>query len=90
MTRRAYRITGRVQGVGFRWFVRKTAAGMNLRGTVRNAAEGHVEVVAEGADDALAALESALRRGPSTAKVDDVIGLPAPDGILPDSFDIIH
>jgi hypothetical protein len=37
MERRSYRITGQVQGVGFRWWTRKMASDMNLRGTVRNA-----------------------------------------------------
>lgn len=90
MTRRAYRVTGRVQGVGFRWFVRKAASRLGLRGTVRNAPEGHVEVVAEGAKDALDALERELRKGPPPASVEDVAVLPAPDGPLPEPFGIAH
>ncbi len=43
-----YLIKGRVQGVGFRWFVHREAAALNLRGWVRNTEDGHVEVVAAG------------------------------------------
>ena len=45
---KAFIVTGRVQGVGFRWFTRQTASELGLRGTVRNARDGSVEVVADG------------------------------------------
>src|ERR1700722_7577787 len=48
---RHYLIQGRVQGVGFRWFVHQEAAGLGLRGWVRNTEDGHVEVVAAGEAD---------------------------------------
>jgi acylphosphatase len=62
-------VVGRVQGVGFRWFVCDQAAALGLIGWVRNAADGSVEVVAQGHQGALAALETALRRGPAGAAV---------------------
>jgi acylphosphatase len=66
-------IRGRVQGVGFRWFVHREASELDLRGWVRNTEEGDVEVVASGTPDELADLRSSLRRGPRGARVDNVI-----------------
>lgn len=88
--RRAYRITGAVQGVGFRWWTRKLAGDMELRGTVRNAADGSVEVRAEGSPDALDRFEKELRSGPPAARVAEVERVePGEDG-LPAGFEIIH
>ena len=67
-----YIVRGRVQGVGFRWFVMREAARLDLAGYVRNRPDGTVEVVAQGAVAALASLESALRHGPPAARVDGV------------------
>ena len=67
-----YIVRGRVQGVGFRWFVMREAARLDLAGYVRNLPDGTVEVVAQGAVSALASLESALRHGPPAARVDGV------------------
>ncbi|MGO8758923.1 MAG: acylphosphatase [Terracidiphilus sp.] len=63
-------IQGRVQGVGFRWFVQREAAELDLRGWVRNTEEGDVEVVAAGASGDLDELRASLRRGPRGARVD--------------------
>jgi len=63
------RIDGRVQGVGFRWFVARAARDLALSGWVRNAADGSVEVLAAGAADSVASLLTALRRGPPHANV---------------------
>jgi acylphosphatase len=71
MTKR-YRIVGRVQGVGFRFFVRTTARRMNVRGWVRNAEDGSVEAVAEAEGDVLQLFERELRRGPQLSRVDSV------------------
>jgi acylphosphatase len=66
-------ISGRVQGVGFREFVRAEASGRGLAGYVRNSDDGqNVEVVAEGESTALAALLEALHRGPRFAQVERV------------------
>ncbi len=66
-------ISGRVQGVGFRDFVRREAASRGITGYVRNSDDGaRVEVVAEGEDAALRALVEALRAGPRFARVERV------------------
>ncbi len=76
---RRFVVSGRVQGVGFRWFVHRHAARMRLSGWAENLADGRVEVVASGPDSALAELEDLLRRGPSHAEVDalEITDLPA-------------
>lgn len=64
---------GRVQGVGFREFVRSEAASRGIAGWVRNSDDGQcVELVAEGDDDALAALLERLHEGPRFARVEAV------------------
>ena len=67
-----YLVKGRVQGVGFRWYVHREAAALNLLGWVRNTEDGHVEVLASGAPEALADLAAALRRGSRGSRVDAV------------------
>lgn len=69
---RRYHIAGRVQRVGFRWFVQDAAVREGLSGHVRNLPDGRVEVVAEGDADGLARFERDLRRGPPGARVDAV------------------
>ena len=66
-------IKGRVQGVGFRWFVHREASELDLRGWVRNTEEGDVEVVASGNATDLAELRTILRRGPRGSRVDNLI-----------------
>ena len=60
---------GRVQGVGFRYFAQKAAAGLGLRGYVRNLDDGRVEVYAAGAREQLDELAGMLHRGPRWADV---------------------
>ena len=67
---RRYVIAGRVQGVGFRWFTHDTAAREGVHGWVRNLADGCVEVIAEGEQASVDRLEAAVRRGPSSARVE--------------------
>ena len=66
-------IRGRVQGVGFRWFVHREASELELRGWVRNTEDGDVEVVASGDPHDLNELRSSLRKGPRGSRVDNVI-----------------
>lgn len=65
-------ITGRVQGVGFRAFTRRSARDLGLAGWVRNERDGSVRLVVEGARDDLEALLDAVRRGPPAARVRNV------------------
>ena len=66
-------IRGRVQGVGFRWFVHREAAELGLRGWVRNTDDGAVEVVASGPLEDLDELRAELRKGSRGSRVDKVI-----------------
>ena len=65
-------VHGRVQGVGYRYFVARRAAEHGVAGTVRNLPDGSVEVVAEGALPALRGLLDELRTGPGHARVESV------------------
>ena len=69
---------GRVQGVGFRYFVAEIAAHLQLFGVCRNLRNGDVEVIAEGEEGALEALVAALNRGPGGSHVENlhVVWLP--------------
>ena len=66
------RISGHVQGVGFRWFVREQARSRGISGWVRNQSDGCVEVFAIGSEAMLDELRAVLRRGPSGALVESV------------------
>lgn len=68
-----YLVKGRVQGVGFRWFVHREAAELGLRGWVKNTDQGHVEIVAAGEDALLAELNVALHKGSRGSRVDAVV-----------------
>jgi acylphosphatase len=67
-----YVVRGRVQGVGFRWFVLREAERLGIHGWARNLPDGGVEVVADATTEHLASLETALHRGPVAARVDSV------------------
>lgn len=69
---RRFVVRGRVQGVGFRWFVEREAHILGIAGWVRNNADGGVEVLAQGTRDQLSGLRSRLREGPRAARVDEV------------------
>jgi len=74
-----YLVKGRVQGVGFRWFVHREAAELKLRGWVRNTEDGHVEVLAAGQPQDLAELQTALRQGSRGSRVDAVVRQELPE-----------
>jgi acylphosphatase len=84
------RVAGRVQGVGFRWFVREEARRLRLDGWVRNLPSGEVEVVAEGDRDSLDALTRSIAKGPPGARVEMVhqLGTERQDEPLPSPFAI--
>lgn len=82
------RVTGRVQGVGFRWFVKETARRLDLAGWVRNDPDGSVLIETEGPVDDVERLRSAVRKGPPGAWVEAVRELSAGDGELPARFQV--
>jgi len=73
------RITGRVQGVGYRFWMTRTAGNLGLRGWVRNRRDGSVEALVTGIPEAVAAMIEASRKGPFGSQVSDVTVAPAED-----------
>lgn len=69
---RRFRVTGRVQGVGFRYFAQMAARAEGLGGWVQNQPDGSVEVMAEGDRESVDRFEARLRRGPAGARIDEV------------------
>ena len=69
---RRFVISGRVQGVGFRWFAHDAARREGVTGWVRNLPDGRVEAHVEGEDEAVTRVERALRSGPPGARVQTV------------------
>jgi acylphosphatase len=65
-------VSGRVQGVGFRWFAVRLAEEIGVSGWVTNLPDGRVEVVARGTVEALSRVEEGLRTGPRGARVESV------------------
>jgi len=78
MLTRRYLVRGRVQGVGFRWFVEAEARTLGLAGWVRNNPDGSVEVLAVGSREQLSALRGRLQQGPRASRVDAVDESEAP------------
>jgi acylphosphatase len=76
MSARQYVVEGLVQGVGFRWFTQRAAQRLGIRGSATNQPDGSVLVHADGDDDAMAAFEGELRKGPMGARVDRVESSP--------------
>jgi acylphosphatase len=72
------RVTGRVQGVGFRWFVRERADALGLAGWVKNRSDGSVELLVSGDANAAEQFLAAVRRGPPHARVDAVEAVSTP------------
>jgi acylphosphatase len=69
---RRYLLSGRVQGVGFRYFTQRIAAQHGISGWVRNTPDSRVEIEAEGDAEAMRQFESRVSTGPAGAHVDDV------------------
>ncbi|MEO5589902.1 MAG: acylphosphatase [Gemmatimonadaceae bacterium] len=80
------RVSGRVQGVGFRWFVGTAARQLGLTGWVQNMADGTVEIAASGPSDRLEELRRRVHTGPPAAKVTSVSDLEAIAGELDNPF----
>ena len=68
-----FMVRGRVQGVGFRWYVHREAAEIGLRGWVRNTTDGCVEIVAAGTPEQIAELKEAVKKGSRGSRVDAVL-----------------
>jgi acylphosphatase len=77
VTEAAFRVTGRVQGVGYRWWTRVQATRLGLEGSVRNCADGSVEVRLRGPAGVVARMRALLAEGPPGAAVRSVDELPA-------------
>ncbi|RKX83285.1 MAG: acylphosphatase [Spirochaetes bacterium] len=90
MLAKSYIVTGRVQGVGFRWFVLGRARSLDITGWVRNLPDGSVEVRAEGSEAALESLESLLEKGPAGSMVRDVQSRPSSASERYHDFDITY
>ena len=73
---RLYRIRGRVQGVGYRYFTQRTALRLGVRGWVRNLPDGDVEVHAQASDMILQSFRAELERGPRSSDVREVTEQP--------------
>lgn len=84
-----FRVTGRVQGVGFRQSAQARARVLQLAGWVRNCADGSVEGLAHGEPEALAALHEWLRQGPPLARVDQLEWQPAAE-LPPAGFAVLR
>lgn len=82
-------LSGRVQGVGFRAFTRRTARELGLAGTVRNLDDGRVEVCAAADPDTLERFRARLRQGPPAGRVSGIEEGPAPSADLPRPFAVV-
>jgi len=85
---RHLRVTGRVQGVGFRWFVMDRAQEAGVCGWVRNERDGSVEAVVQGPPPVVETVIEAVRRGPMGARVDAVVVSTPESPVVYDGFDI--
>ena len=85
---RRYVISGRVQGVGFRYFTQAVAAEEDISGWVCNTSDGRVEVDAEGEADAMARFEQRISQGPPGARVEGVTTTDAASGMRGTGFHI--
>lgn len=86
---RGFRVRGAVQGVGFRWWTRRTAQDLGVGGTVRNCPDGTVEVRACAREGVLEEFARMLQQGPPGAVVRSVEAFPV-EGELPSRFEIVQ
>ena len=71
-------VSGRVQGVGFRWFTEQEARKHRIQGYVRNLPDGRVEIWAQGEIESLGEFRASLKKGPPAARVKEVERKPVP------------
>ena len=83
---RRFLISGRVQGVGFRFYAEAAGRREGLQGSVRNLSDGSVEAVCEGDAEAVGRFELAIRQGPPGARVDEVKMQTIPVGLREQGF----
>ena len=89
MTTRRLLVSGRVQGVGFRYALQHEAERLGLAGWVRNRSDGSVEALVQGTPEAVNALTEWARCGPPAARVDELKSEPAPPlAPPPDGFEL--
>ena len=86
-SRKAFKVHGRVQGVGFRWWAQHQARSLGLKGTIRNCADGTVEIAFAGDDDAVVEMCMRLEVGPPASHVRELEEL-TPPVELPETFQI--
>ena len=77
-------VSGRVQGVGFRFYCQRKAHEFGISGWARNCSNGTVEVRASGTDEALSEFVTALKRGPKFGRVEDISVNQSGDGSVTD------
>jgi acylphosphatase len=85
-----YIVSGRVQGVGFRWFTLNSAQMIGIKGYVKNRANGTVEIVARGTDEQLERFLMDIKKGPSFSRVDEIKTEVLPDEHLYHRFEITY
>jgi acylphosphatase len=84
-------VRGRVQGVGFRWYVTRQASDLGVRGTVRNRGDGAVEVVLQADEsETVEALVERIRSGPPASRVEDVDCESVEDPQRYDGFQVVR
>lgn len=86
---KAFVVTGRVQGVGFRWWAQREAERLSIGGTVQNVGNGSVEVHLIGPPGRIAAMTDRLREGPPMAKVERMVEVDADENLIPGLFRIV-
>ena len=92
MEKRTYKIivSGRVQGVGYRWFAAENARFIGINGYVKNLSSGKVEVLARGNSEQLERFVMELRKGPSFSDITDIKMEELPDEHLQHGFEIAY
>ena len=88
MELRGYRVHGRVQGVGFRWWTRSVANRLGLGGHVKNLSTGSVEIHVAGPSETLDRFEKVIGKGPPVARVTEVEEIPPDQAMSLETFEI--